>query len=165
LTVKVGITGHQRLRASSSWQWVREQLDAAIAGLARPLTGISSLAIGADQLFAKLVIERGGQLYAVLPFEGYEAKFTQAEHLRTYLDLLNSAARVETLDALRSEEESYLAAGKHVSDISDTMIAVWDGKAAAGLGGTADVVRYASRLGKTVIHINPDSREVRVLGT
>jgi hypothetical protein len=53
---------------------------------------------------------------------------------------------------------SYLAAGKRVVDMSDVMVAIWNGKPAEGLGGTADIVQYALAQKKPVIHINPTAR-------
>ncbi len=47
-----------------------------------------------------------------------------------------------------------------VVDAVDLLIAIWNGKPARGLGGTADVVSYALNLSKRVLHINPDSRSV-----
>ena len=45
-------------------------------------------------------------------------------------------------------------------DHSELLIAVWDGKPAAGLGGTGDVVSYARQSGKHVYQIDPVSRSV-----
>jgi hypothetical protein len=36
-----------------------------------------------------------------------------------------------------------MRAGEKVVDLSDTLLAVWDGLPAKGYGGTADVVTYA----------------------
>lgn len=161
--MRVGITGHQRLDSPSSWRWVEEQLDETLATMGRPLTGISSLAIGADQLFAEIVLRRGGELEAVLPFAGYEGTFKTGQTLRDYRRLLSRATKTEVLSMLATREESYFAAGKRVIELSAVMIAVWDGEKAAGLGGTGDTVGYAKQTGKRIIHINPVSREVRIL--
>lgn len=52
-------------------------------------------------------------------------------------------------------DEAYLAAGQEVVDLTDTLLAIWDGQPARGLGGTADVVRYARSVGKRVVVIWP----------
>ena len=49
----VGVTGHRALADPDSWSWVRAEIDVAIDDLAVPLVGISSLAGGADQVFAE----------------------------------------------------------------------------------------------------------------
>ena len=59
-----------------------------------------------------------------------------------------------------SLEKSYLEAGKRLVNESDTLVAVWDGKTAKGPGGTGDIVAYALKSGKKVIHINPIARQV-----
>ena len=48
------------------------------------------------------------------------------------------------------------AAGKAIAERSDLVLAVWDGRPAGGLGGTADVVKYARERGTTVAVIWPD---------
>jgi hypothetical protein len=65
------------------------------------------------------------------------------------------------LDTHGTDEDAYLAAGQRVVELSDIVLAVWNGKPAKGKGGTADVVAYAIRRGMPLIHINPISRTVR----
>lgn len=125
-----------------------------------PLVGISSLAIGADQVFAELLLRQGGDLWAVLPFEGYEETFSPGKDREIYFGLLMHSARIETLPRLPRKEESYLLAGYRVVDLSDRLIAVWNGKKAAGLGGTGDVVDYARVSGKEILHIDPVTRQI-----
>jgi len=48
-----------------------------------------------------------------------------------------------------------MAAGKRVVDISEHVIAIWDGRPAGGYGGTADVVAYAHAVGRDVTVIWP----------
>ncbi len=158
--MKVGITGHQRLADPSGWSWVKSHLDAILGQCPPPLTGISLLAIGADQLFADAVLRHGGILEAIIPFDDYESKFPEGSERGEYHRLLEMASTVEVLPRAGSDEESYLAAGKRLVEISDLLVAVWDGKPAAGLGGTADVVGYAQEMGKGTIHINPVTRLV-----
>jgi hypothetical protein len=40
-------------------------------------------------------------------------------------------------------------------DKSDMLIAIWDGKPAAGLGGTADAVGYALERRIKILQLNP----------
>jgi len=94
-------------------------------------------------VFADAVLQRGGSIEAIIPFEGYELKFDKGRARDAYRRLLDRAAKVETLRENGTEEEAYFNAGKRLVDLSDQMIAVWDGQPSAGLGGTADVVSYA----------------------
>jgi hypothetical protein len=159
----VAITGHQKLADASGWDWVREALLAALSEVSRPLIGCSSLAAGADQIFAELVLARGGELRVVLPFAAYEQTFEAAADRGSYRTLYRRAAAVEVLTESPDRERSYWAAGRRVVDLAERVLAVWDGKPAAGLGGTGDVVAYALAAGKPVLHLNPVSRHVRRL--
>lgn len=113
------------------------------------------MAIGADQIFARIVLQMKGSLQVVLPSEKYETTFAQEGSKRQFELLLRSATRVETLPHNSPSEEAYLDAGRRIADLSDLVIAVWDGKDAKGKGGTADAVRYARERGIKVIVIWP----------
>ncbi len=153
--MKIGITGHQELNDPS---WVKREILRVLYLQSLPLIGITSLAVGADQLFAQAVLECGGALQVVVPFAGYVDSF-KADGRQEYERLLASAAIIEVLPAISSHEESYFSAGKRVVDVSDLVVAVWNGKPAAGLGGTGDVVNYARYQEKCYIHINPITRK------
>jgi hypothetical protein len=53
-------------------------------------------------------------------------------------------------------EDAYLAAGKHIVDRAGLLVALWNGKPAAGKGGTGDIVAYARSQGRPVVHVHPD---------
>jgi tetratricopeptide (TPR) repeat protein len=120
---------------------------------------VSSLAIGADQLFASLVAQRGGQIHAVIPFDGYERTFSP-HNVDAYHYILSKADLVEVLQTSGTDEDAYLAAGKRVVELSDILIAVWNGQPAKGKGGTADIVAYARDNGVPLVHLNPVDRTI-----
>ncbi|MFD4949027.1 hypothetical protein ACFWNT_42680 [Streptomyces sp. NPDC058409] len=126
-------------------QKVREIL----AQIPLPLVGYGCLAEGADQLFAHELLAAGGNLHVVIPSEGYEGTFSDSDR-NTYLALLTKAADVTRLRFESPSEEAYDAAGQWVAEHCETLIAVWDGQPARGLGGTADAVAHARKLGRTV---------------
>ena len=159
----VGITGHQRLQETGAWSWVEGEIRSIITQTPIPIIGLSSLAAGADQLFAKLILRYGCELRVVLPFPTYEETFTCQRDRECYRSLLERASFVEELPALFNKEEAYMAAGQRVVVLSDRMIAVWDGQEAAGLGGTGDVVHYALAINREVLHLNPECRQVKRL--
>jgi hypothetical protein len=159
--MRVGITGHQHLDDPEAWPWVAGVLRAELARVATPLVGVTSLAVGADQLFARLVLERDGTIHAVLPFADIERSFSP-DQVPAYLELAKQAT-VEVLETPGTDEDAYLAAGQRVVDLSDIVLAVWNGNPAKGKGGTADVVAYAIRRGVPLIHIDPVSRTIRQL--
>lgn len=123
---------------------------------AQQLVGYSSLAVGADQQFAQMVLTLGGRLRLVIPSADYSSTFTNDTDLAKYERLLSEADSFETLDFPGPSEQAFLAAGKVVVDRCDVLLAVWDGAPAKGLGGSADVVAYARHQGKDVRVIWPD---------
>lgn len=162
--MRIGITGHQRLADPSGWEWVRGEMAQILDGARGPLVGVSSLAAGADQLFAGLVVSRGGSLEVVLPFEGYAEGFAEEREVRMFGRLLRRASKVETLRRCgNSDEEAYMEAGRRVVDTCEMLVAVWDGRPASGLGGTADVVGYALGRKRPVVHLNPVTRGVETV--
>jgi len=155
--MRLGATGHQDLppeALESITETLREVLDAE--ALHGGLVGYTSLAAGADQLFARLLVEAHGELRVVVPSAGYEQTFNDdGVALEQFRDLLQKAGEVEHLPFDRPTEEAFFAAGQRVVDCCERLIAVWDGKPARGLGGTADIVSYANTVGKAVTVVWP----------
>jgi len=145
---RVGCTGHQALGPAT-----RRLIAAAIAEAltnlnGRDLVGLTSLAEGADQVFAFAVLAAGGRLQAVIPSQSYEQSFQSDPARQTYGSLLDLAASRTTLTFSTPSEDAYLAAGHHIADNCDVLLAIWDGQEAAGKGGTGDVVAYARSRGR-----------------
>ncbi len=158
--MRVGITGHQRLSADADWEWAEQQINDLLFSLSGSLIGFTSLALGADQLFAEIVLKCGGSFVAIVPFADYESKFEAGVGRDNYKRLLAQASVVEVLKSSGANREAYFKAGQQVVNRSELVIAVWDGKPAAGLVGTADAVDYARQCGQPVVHLNPVSRTV-----
>lgn len=157
----VGITGHQE-RPGIDWAWVGEVIRGELAPIPVPLVGLSSLARGADQVFAEVLLQVGGRLHFVVPTEDYERHFA-GDHLQRFSRLKASAAEVINISPMPTDEDAFLAAGEYIASHSDLLMSVWDGKPAAGRGGTADVVAFAKRRCTAILHINPMDKEVRPL--
>jgi len=146
--IRVGFTGHQGLSASTEVS-VRSALETLVNRLS-PLAGVCSLAEGSDQIFAQAVLDTGGTLVVVVPCHGYEQTFAHGAVLADYRNLLAKASQVVELDFADPSEEAFWAAGKRVVLEAERLVAVWDGKPAGGLGGTADVVEFALGRGMEV---------------
>jgi len=140
--MRIGLTGHQNI-PSQALEYVTRGIADVLDRVKDELVGVSSLAAGADQLFASMVLERGGSLQLVIPCRRYEETFPDPEDLTNFRTLLERAVSVETLSFDEPSEEAYLAAGCRVVDLSDVLLAVWDGQPARGKGGTGDIVEYA----------------------
>jgi hypothetical protein len=114
------------------------------------LHGVSSLAEGADQLFAAHILAAGGVLEAILPCEGYAGSLVTDDSRARFEDLRRAARTVITLPYPEPSEQAFLAAGIALVERCDHLFAVWDGLPARGPGGTADVVAYARTRGRPV---------------
>ena len=153
--MRIAITGHRGLPAATERlveQAIREQL-AAYAG--RDLVGVSALADGADQLFAKAVLDAGGRLEVIVPAARYRDELPAAAHA-DYDALLTRAAKVDRLNRIESTEQAHMEASQAMLARADHLFAVWDGKPARGYGGTADVVAEARKRGVPVTVIWPE---------
>jgi hypothetical protein len=154
---RVGTTGHVGLTPPTA-----ELVTAALRDTLRPYTlnlvGVTMLGPGADQLFARVVLELGGTLYVVQPTTGmqYRDIFEDVSARRGYDELYGQASHIEALEHTESTEQAHMDAGKVVVDRSSVLVAVWDGQPSRGLGGTADVVRYARERGVPVEVIWPE---------
>lgn len=155
---QVGITGHQNIPHDAR-PYIRLRIDQTLDDLGGSVVGITSLAGGSDQLFARAVLERNGRLHVVVPSDNYEESFSDRESADVYAFLLVRAARVERLEHSAPSEDAYLDAGRHIVDKCQHLVAVWDGKPARGKGGTADVVAYAHALRKPLTVIWPEGVE------
>lgn len=150
----IGATGHQNLPDEAT-EYVAARIGELLTGGSHGLVGVCSLAVGADQLFARTVLEAGGQLHVVIPCNQYRTTFSEQE-VQVYDELLAAASTSETLPFGAPSEEAFLAAGRRVVDKSELLIAVWDGKPAKGRGGTGDVVSYADNEGVEIVVIWPE---------
>ena len=145
---RIGVTGHRSIPATV--------LPVVRGGMRRRLSradgleALSSLAAGADQLFACIALDSGVPVTAVIPGMDYEAHLGDDETQAAYRRLLKSCASRVELPVERTHEEAYFAAGRWIVDHADLLIAVWDGRPARGIGGTGDVVAYARATGVPV---------------
>ncbi|HEY7198729.1 MAG TPA: hypothetical protein VIC57_00880 [Candidatus Dormibacteraeota bacterium] len=150
-TTRVGGTGHRLLPAPTA-RLVDRALRRRLAGHARAagaLVGVTSLADGADLLFAEAILALGGTLEVVLPAARYR-ELLPVDALGAFDRLLARAGQVRCLTFPDSTSEAHMAAGQALVDAVDLLIAVWDGRPARGFGGTGDVVAYARERGVPV---------------
>lgn len=161
--MKAGITGHRDLGPSRTVSWVRGALGAAIDHFF-VTQGVSCLAAGADQLFAELLIERGIPFTAIIPCCGYAKTLRHGHARRHYSSLVRQAAGTVQLAFPLASEQAFYAGGQEVVRSSDLLVAVWNGRPAKGLGGTADVVAFARLCDRRVFQIDPEARVCSELG-
>jgi hypothetical protein len=147
---RIGVAGHQDL-PHAAIDYITQGIRGVLAQYDHVI-GYSSLAAGADQLFATEVLDGGGQLHVVIPSAGYTTTL-DGDAAALYKRLLASASGTTQLPFPAPGEDAYEAAGQWIATESELLIAVWDGLPARGRGGTADTVAHACEL----------DREVRVI--
>jgi SMODS and SLOG-associating 2TM effector domain 1 len=153
LHLRVGVTGHRNIDVED--EALKSAVREALARIGRhragttatsvSLTVVSALAEGADRLVASEAMDHGASLEVVLPLpvEDYLTDFASEASKSDFRTLLKKAAAVTGLPVADERDKAYERAGRAVVDRSDVLIALWDGHAAAGRGGTAQIVAYA----------------------
>ncbi|MDG4788512.1 hypothetical protein O7626_21665 [Micromonospora sp. WMMD1102] len=140
---RIGVTGHVML-ADGTAELVYARLTEELRPYAGPeLHGITCLADGADQLFARAVLACGGSYEAVIPALDYRQRAVREHNLRDFDELLRGATSVSYMPFPCSGREAYLAASLEMLRRCERLFAIWDGHPSADVGDTADVVRAA----------------------
>jgi hypothetical protein len=147
---RIGITGHANLPEATAELVYRALYDALAAHPSEDLHGVTCLADGADQLFARAVLDTGGTFEVILPAPDYRDRKVKPHNLTAFDELLAAAAQVTTMPFEASGREAYMAASQELLRRSERVFAVWDGGPSGGFGGTADVVAAARDAGLPV---------------
>ncbi|TAM94618.1 MAG: hypothetical protein EPN40_11585 [Rhodanobacteraceae bacterium] len=155
----IGVTSHRNL-AASEVETIRARVRELFVQLQQeyphsPLTVLSPLADGGDQLVAEAGLELGARLVAPLPFarELYAHDFHDGASRERFESLCARAQVIElplltghTRDAVSTQGEErnrqYAQAGMFVARHCHLLLAIWDGKPSHRLGGTAQIVDY-----------------------
>ncbi len=157
---RIGITGHVRLTAGSA-ELIYPALVEALGDATREfgeddLCGVTCLAAGADQLFARAVLDRNGRLEVVLTARDYRRKQVRPDNRKCFDSLLRRASRISVLPFAWSGHKAYRAAGSAMLDRCDLLIAVWDRGASGRRSCTEEVVDEARRRKHRVRVVWPD---------
>lgn len=131
------------------------------------LRAISPLAEGTDRLFAEVALLLGFELCCPMPFA--QAEFEQdflppralepdsVARFRGILKQAEHGGRLVKFELDGSHDDApaaYAAGGRVVLNQSDLLVVVWDGKPAAGRGGTVDTLREAVRYHVPVVWVD-----------
>jgi hypothetical protein len=153
--MRVGVTGHSNLTPESVPAVVAE-LRMVLSEYDAPLVGVSCLARGADQVFARVVLELGGHLEVLLPAADYRERKVKPDNREEFEELIGQATKVRVLPFDTSNRDAYAAANEDVLSGVDVLVAVWDGAPPDGKGGTGDTVQAARQRGVPVVVVWPD---------
>jgi hypothetical protein len=153
---RIGITGHMNLTPPTE-TLVKEALHGLLAPYADgDLVGVSCLARGADQLFARAVLDIGGRLEVVLPTSTYREQKVKQDNLATFDELLDHADHVHTMPFTEANRDAYEAANNTLLGTIERLVAVWDGEPSADQGGTGATVIQARQQGTPVDILWPE---------
>ncbi|MBO1335098.1 hypothetical protein [Streptomyces sp. VRA16 Mangrove soil] len=140
---RIGITGHRHIPGIALPE-IRHRLEVELKD--RADVALSSLAAGADQLFADRALAVGIPLTAVVPAQDYVDHLDDSHAVTEYRRLLGLCRSVVQMPYDVCSPEAYEAAGRWIVEHCDRLLAVWDGEPARGRGGTAEIVAYAHQL-------------------
>ena len=153
--VRVGVTGHLNLTEHST-ELVYHALVAALHEYAgRPLRGVTCLAEGADQIFARAVLATRGSFEVILPARDYRHRCVSPSNAGHFDTLLGCAVTVTYACAGSSGDLAYAAANDELLRRCEHLFAVWDGQPTDNAGGTARVVALAEGSGVQVTRVWP----------
>ena len=120
------------------------------------LVVVSPLARGADRLVAEEAVSLGYELDVPVPYDLTESDGETIDEASPVRALYRGARAHFVLDGIRGDNQAYVEVGRRVVDNSDILIAFWDGRVAAGPGGTADIVRMAREHDIPVVHFHTE---------
>ncbi|MFI4970763.1 MAG: hypothetical protein ACHP7D_11210, partial [Lysobacterales bacterium] len=155
----IGVTSHRNLVPRESGEirrGVREFLERLHGEFPQlPLTVVSALAAGGDQLVAEEALALGARLIAPLPLPRavYVRDFADPRDRERFETLCRDAVVLEpasvdddVLDGaandVRTRDWHYAQTGVYIASHCHLLLALWDGKASSLPGGTAQVVGY-----------------------
>ncbi len=173
-TVHIGVTGQRSLadeaQIRKSIQRVLNRLDQIFSNTPHHFIAFSSLSEGSDRLLASEVLDwplkgtaRDARLHLILPVPEEEyleecSTFESREACRSFLD---RASAVTVSDCSEKDPEMVCEnIGHRIVQNCDVLIVIWNGKPSVRSSGTAEIVKYARRLGRTLFWIHSESGNI-----
>lgn len=161
----LGVTGHRPHKLNAARLDViagdiGRVMDAIAARFEpRPLFCVTALAEGADTMAAEAALARHWKLKSPIPFPAghYARDFAKGPPLETFKRLMNVASVVACTDSrleLADETDGYVAASVAMLEMSDAVIAVWDGAPTELRGGAYDTMMLALAVSQPVLWID-----------
>ena len=160
IPLTVGLIGHRKLLPQELDGLVAE-FDDFLAGLIgtfkhTPILLLTSLAEGADRIALRSRFRDSLTIYAVLPFEieDYRSDFQGEHSLKDFDDSLHrvdQCIEVFSSDSKSSQRDlDYRKCANWISDRSNILVAIWNGKFNDEPGGTSDTINYRMDKSKQV---------------
>lgn len=159
--MKIGVTGPRPKKLwgynylNSQWQTLKEQFKQILINN-NCKEAITGMALGVDTVFALAVLELKAadyniKLHCAIPCRGHSSQWPK-ESIDLYNDILSKADKVTLVTDEEYKPWLMQKRNEYIVDTVDKLIAVWDG---VSNGGTANCVKYAQKVGREIIKINP----------
>ncbi|CAA6808238.1 MAG: Unknown protein [uncultured Sulfurovum sp.] len=157
--ILIAITGHRdMLKRKGLKEEVSEYFDELIVKHKdKEIVLLSPLAEGADMFVVKVFLEKKKKhknlrLLIPLPFkkEHYVKAFSRIRK-KEFLKLSREADGIFQIPSMG--DPPYVELGKYLVNISDILLALWDGTFNGREGGTGDVVSYGQNMGIELKHV------------
>jgi hypothetical protein len=168
--LRVGVVGHRlnqlpeairpSLQETIGRLFAVIELVGAEAGAGR-FTLLSALAEGTDRYAANAALARGWALESPLPFsvKRYEKDFSERASKLEFRALMKKARKVSPHPQNDGDDDAgYGGVGARIASHCHVLLAVWNGAAAKGPGGTAHVIALALGAGAPVLWLSLSSR-------
>jgi hypothetical protein len=161
--IKIGVTGHRYIQETNKIiKGVDQALEKIAEKFSTPFILLTALAEGADRLVAHraIAMREDTQLFVLLPLkmEDYLDDFVSLTSKAEFLNLLEMADEAFEPEKVKSNEQAYWETGKKIVEHCDVLVAIWDGQAAQGEGGTGDIVELAREYGRPLAWIHAGNR-------
>ena len=88
------------------------------------VTGVSCIAVGADSIFARVILDLGGNLEVILPASDYREKKVKPENVDHFDQLVGRASSVRTMPFVTSNRDAYEAANNALLSLCGLLFAV-----------------------------------------
>lgn len=157
----VALTGHRPdMFKPDQREWILGQLDRAVVKLRDEhgmSIGISGMAAGTDQWWAKALLKHKVDLYAYVPFNGQETRWKK-HYQEEYKDILSKAAGVRIVHDEPTPQAFHI---RNQQMLKDCNLMLGVKISTLHIGGTASTLEKAELIERPVILFEPDTHKVK----
>ena len=161
--MKIAITGHRPDKLDNDYDLkslltseiklkIIEVIDEKIMQFPNELVLISGMALGIDTLFAKIAIELNLPFIAALPCVGQQSRWPEKSRKQYFEILQNELCEIHYVSNSGYTNFCMQKRNEWMVNECNILIAVWDGSS----GGTSNCIKYAKKVNREIIIINPD---------
>ena len=164
--IRIGITGHRNLHEKFIENY-KQRVSIKLKKLKKEYSEIilySALADGADRLIIYEAIRLDIEFIVVLPMpkDEYKKDFDDSSKVE-FESLLEKSKQTIVVPINKdhcTRDLQYELSGHYISDNSELLFALWDGRDTGLQGGTSEIVKYHLKNEKEICHIKVDRNDI-----